>query len=101
MEIGDMVDGRCYMVKINSIGNTQAVWLFRYDSGLPCTMSGLTAHSSAMVYTKGGVFSGRVYDSCGRVCMDEQIIEIREANANEIHLFESKLSEWSNHFRNF
>lgn len=91
-----MVDGRCYMVKINSIGNTKDVWLFRYDSGLARAMLGLTAHSSAMVYTKDGVFSGRVYNSCGRVCMDEQIIELREADANETHLFESKLSECSN-----
>ena len=101
MEREDMVDGRCYMVKINSIGNTQDVWLFRYDSGLARAMFGLTVHSSAMVYTKDGVFSGRVYNSHGRVCMDEQIIELREATANETHLFESYLSEFSNHFRNF
>lgn len=91
-----MVNGRCYMVKINSTGNTRDVWLFRYDSGLARAMSGLTVHSSAMVYTRGGVFAGRVYGSGGRVCMDEQIIEIREADANETHLFESKLSECSN-----
>lgn len=96
-----MVDGRCYMVKINSIGNTHDVWLFRYDSGLARAMFGLTVHSSAMVYTKDGVFSGRVYGSCGRVCMDEQIIEIREATANETHLFESNLSEFSNRLRVF
>lgn len=91
-----MVDGRCYMVKINSIGNSQDVWLFRYNSGSLGVLSGLTYHSSAMVYTINGVFSGRVYGGYGRVCADEQIIEIREATANETHLFESKLSEYSN-----
>lgn len=81
------IEGNIYLAKLSS----GRIWLFRSNRD----KESLTYHDACYCIDSNGssYYDNRLYTTKGRLCEDSKVVYIREANRNEIAMFNNRMSE--------